>query len=201
MDFEEIKDQVTDPKETKPEETPAQPEQPGAKPTISDAEAKLLKENMKMKRRLEEIEAAQSKEREEALQKQGEFKQLYEDAKPKIETLEKRIKAFEDATNAEIEEALKSVPKEKLEEIKALIDTAATPEGRKANLVRLAKLGLLEAPKPSGPEANYSGGGGNQSNSSIAALKERMAKTTNSHERTRLSLSIATLEAKAKEKR
>lgn len=76
----------------KPGETPAGE---GKKPTLTDSEAKLLKENMAMKKKLEAIESANTKAEENRLKEQGEFKTLAEKNASKAEAAINRLKYAE----------------------------------------------------------------------------------------------------------
>ena len=160
-----------------------------ANEVITVQEAKALKresqrlraERNDLRQRLEQVETTQQETARKAAEEQGNFKKLYEDTLPKLETMtayEKRIKMFEEAAATELETIKKTLTEKHIELLNKLPETM-TVEQR----VSWARE-LAGAPAITAPEMPRPGGG---AGTVEPILKEFAA--ADAKERTRILLS------------
>lgn len=180
--------------------------QPGATPaassTVSDSEAKLLKEVMAYKAKLQKFEADEAKRNadaakaaEDEARKKGEYEKLLTERDAKLTALELRVKKQDEATTARISAKLETIPEASRESIKSAIEKIPDIDARESALD-----GMLAAfpgagaagtgapsPKPGSPVS---------ADAEIEALKKQLAKEQNAFKRIDISSRIATLESK-----
>lgn len=129
--------------------------------TVTEAKAlkresqRLRAERNDLRTRLEQVEKSQEEASRKAAEEQGNYKRLYEDTLPKLETMsayEKRIKMFEEAATSELETIKKALTEKQIELLNKLPENM-TIEQRVSwarELSQTAATAAPEMPRPGG---------------------------------------------------
>lgn len=169
--------------------------------TVTDSEAKLLKEVMAYKAKLKKFEDAEAertsaatKAAEEEARKKGEYEKLLTERDSRLKTLEDRVKKQDEATTARITAKLETIPESSREPIRSAIEKIPDIDAREAALDGMIKAFPVASggtgapsPKPGGPVS---------ADAEIEALEKQLKSEQNAFKRIDISSKIATIKAK-----
>lgn len=170
-----------------------------AKP--SDEVAKLVKEVMGYKTKLQRFESAEAertaaaaKAAEDEAKKKGEYERLLGERDARLNALESRVKKQDEATTARIAAKLETIPESSRESIKSAVEMIPDIDARETALDGMIRAFPVASggtgapsPKPGSPVS---------ADAEIEALKKQLDRETNAFKRIDIASKISSIEAR-----